>query len=63
MYLLAKHGKSKRLAIWDYASLEASNANLLQVDPKRNNPLEYVLPEGKDQLGAHLSSKMIVLGL
>jgi hypothetical protein len=62
VHFLAKHGKSKRLAIWDYASLAASNANLFQVDPKRNNPLEYVLPEGSDQLGAHLNSKIIVLG-
>ena len=61
VYLLAKQGKSKRLAIWDYTSLESSNSNLIQIDPKRNDPLEYVLPEGGDQLTQHLRSKIIVL--
>ncbi|KAK4009825.1 UPF0692 protein C19orf54 homolog [Daphnia magna] len=59
IYFLAKHGKSKRLAIWSYNSLQASNNNLQEVDPKRVNDLEYVLPPNNNL--ADLRDKVIVL--
>lgn len=60
VHFLAKQGKSKRPAIWSYESLQNSNRNLNEVDPKRNNSMEYVLPP-ENQL-AGLRGKVIVLG-
>lgn len=60
VHLLAKQGKSKRPTVWSYTSLEDSNSNLLQVDPKRNNPLEYVLPPGNEL--SNLRHKIIIIG-
>lgn len=59
IHFLAKHGKSKRIAIWSYDSLEKSNSNLIEVDPNRRNPMEYVLPP--DNKLNDLCGKIIVL--
>lgn len=59
IYLLAKQGKSKRLAIWSYESLESSNKNLEEVDPKRRSS-DFVLP--LDNKLTDLRGKIIVLG-
>lgn len=60
IHFLAKQGKSKRPAIWSYESLQNSNRNLKEVDPKRNNHEEYVLPP--DNKLTDLCGKIIVLG-
>lgn len=60
IHFLAKQGKSKRPAIWSYESLQTSNYNLKEVDPKRNNHEEYVLP--LDNKLTDLCGKIIVLG-
>ena len=60
IFFLAKHGKSQRIAIWSYESLKESNLNLAEVDPKRNNPCEYVLPP--DNKLTDLCGKIVVLG-
>ncbi len=60
VYFLAKQGKSKRLAIWSYKSLQESNNNLEEVDPKRNNNLEFVLPP--DNKLTDLRGKVIIVG-
>ena len=60
IYLFAKQGKSKRVAIWNYSKLEESNLNLMEVDPKRNNENEYVLPV--DRKLTNLCGKIVVLG-
>ncbi|XP_046458186.1 UPF0692 protein C19orf54 homolog [Daphnia pulex] len=60
IYFLAKHGKSKRLAIWNCESLQLSNNNLEEVDPKRSNSIEYVLPPNNKL--SDLCGKIIVLG-
>lgn len=60
LFLLAKHGKSKRVSVWSYRSLEESNANLIEVDPKRMNPSEYVLPP-ENKLD-DLRDKIVVVG-
>lgn len=59
IHFLAKHGKSKRIAVWSYDSLEKSNSNLVEVDPKRRNPMEYVLPP--DNKLSDLCGKIVVL--
>ena len=61
IYFIAKHGKSKRLAIWNFKSLELSNSNLKEVDPiKRANCTEYVLPPNNKL--SDLCGKVIILG-
>ena len=60
IYFLAKHGKSKRLAIWNFESLQLSNNNLEEVDPKRASSIEYVLPPNNKL--SDLRGKIIVLG-
>jgi len=60
VYLIAKQGKSKRVGIWSLSDLAESNANLLEVDPKRNSHLHYVLPV--DNKLTDLCGKLIVIG-
>ncbi|XP_026468832.1 UPF0692 protein CG33108-like [Ctenocephalides felis] len=45
--VLAWHGKSQRLAIWELADLSLSNSNLNEFSPNRERDgKEYVLPDG-----------------
>lgn len=46
IYVFARQGKSAHLGLWNLRNLVESNANLMEVEPKRSNPLEYVIPEG-----------------
>ncbi len=46
LYVFARHGKSSYLGLWRLRDLLESNNNLVEVDPKRSNPLEYIIPEG-----------------
>jgi len=58
--LIAKQGKSRRVGIWSFNELAASNANLSEVDPKRNSPLDYILP--LDNKLTDLQGKVIIAG-
>lgn len=60
IYLMAKQGKSKRVGIWSFNKLADSNANLSEIDPKRNNPVDYSLP--LDNKLTDLCGKVIVIG-
>ena len=46
VYVFARHGKSSHLGLWKFGDLLESNGNLLEVDPKRTRPGEYIIPEG-----------------
>ncbi|XP_013193695.2 actin maturation protease [Amyelois transitella] len=47
VYVLCKHGKSRYLAAWKLAALDASNKNLMEFSPKRGGEeWIYILPEG-----------------
>ena len=46
LYVFARHGKSAHLGLWKFTDLLESNKNLVEVDPKRTKPGEYVIPEG-----------------
>ncbi|KAI5707288.1 hypothetical protein M8J75_016406 [Diaphorina citri] len=50
VYLLARQGKSNHIGVWRYSDLSASNANLREIDPKRNIE-DYLLPPGGIQEG------------
>lgn len=46
-YVLARHGKSKYLAVWPLKHLSDSNANLLEfAQPKKHENQVFLLPEG-----------------
>ena len=59
LYVFARHGKSSHLGLWKYSDLLESNGNLVEVDPKRTRPGEYVIPEGGIKEG--LCGKAILL--
>lgn len=45
--VVARQGKSRRLMLWDYDQLAASNNNLLELSPQRGEDnSKYVLPKG-----------------
>ena len=46
LYVFARHGKSAHLGVWKFTELLESNRNLVELDPKRTRPGEYVIPEG-----------------
>ena len=46
LYVFARHGKSSHMGLWKFSDLLESNRNLVEVDPKRTVPGEYVIPEG-----------------
>lgn len=46
IYVFARHGKTSHLGLWSLNDLLLSNGNLVEVDPRRSDPLEYVIPEG-----------------
>ena len=59
IYIFARHGKSVHLGLWSLRDLIASNGNLDEVDPKRSNPLEYVVPDGGLKEG--LKNKILLM--
>lgn len=46
VYVFARHGKSTHLGLWKLKDLLESNSNLVELDPKRTRPGEYVIPDG-----------------
>lgn len=46
IYVFVRQGKSRHLGLWSLRNLLESNRNLVEVDPKRSNPQEYVIPAG-----------------
>lgn len=46
VYVFTRHGKSSHLGLWKFSDLLESNKNLLEVDPKRTRPGEYIIPCG-----------------
>lgn len=59
LYVFARHGKSAHLGLWRFTSLLESNRNLVEMDPKRTRPGEYVIPDGGIERG--LSGKALVV--
>lgn len=59
VHVFARHGKSSHLGLWSLRDLLESNGNLLEVDPQRSNPLEYVIPDGGLKEG--IQNKIIIL--
>ncbi|XP_034250446.1 UPF0692 protein C19orf54 [Thrips palmi] len=58
--LAARQGKSRRLMMWDYVQLAASNNNLVEFSPERGeDSSKYLLPEGGVQAG--LCGRAIIL--
>ncbi len=57
IYVFARHGKSSHLGLWSLRDLLESNRNLVEVDPRRSNPQEYVIPAGGLKQG--LKNKVI----
>lgn len=46
IYVFARHGKTSHLGLWSLKDLLHSNGNLVEVDPRRSDPLEHVIPRG-----------------
>ena len=46
VYVFARQGKSKHLGLWSLKDLLQSNGNLKEIDPKRSDSVDYVIPEG-----------------
>lgn len=64
VYILAKHGKSKKVAIWTLRSLAESNSQLIEFAPdRRYSNIEYFLPEGGIAGPIGLCNKAILLRL
>ena len=59
VYVFARHGKSSHLGLWKYSDLLESNGNLVEIDPKRTAPGEYVIPEGGIRKG--LRGKALII--
>lgn len=46
-HVIARHGKTRNMAVWRLKDLAASNSNLFAFSPPASNPnLEYKVPEG-----------------
>lgn len=46
-HVIARHGKTRNMAVWSLAALSASNSNLMQFSAPISNPhLDYRVPEG-----------------
>lgn len=46
-YVMARHGKTRNVAVWRLSQLAESNSNLFSFSPPISNPdLEYKVPEG-----------------
>jgi len=59
MHVFARHGKTSHLGVWSLRDLVESNGNLVEVDPQRSDPLDYVIPEGGLEEG--LRNRVIVV--
>ena len=59
LYVFARHGKSAHLGLWKLTGLLESNGNLVEIDPRRARPGEYVIPDGGIERG--LSGKALVV--
>lgn len=59
LYVFTRHGKSTHLGLWKFTSLLESNGNLVEMDPKRTRPGEYVIPDGGIEKG--LSGKALIV--
>ncbi len=44
LHIFARHGKSRYMGLWSWTELKRSNENLLEIDPQRTQPGEYVFP-------------------
>ena len=60
IYVFARQGKSTHLGLWSFKDLLESNRNLLEVDPKRSDCANYVVPVGGLQEG--LQNKILIIG-
>ncbi len=60
VHVFARHGKSRHMGLWCWKELRRSNENLLEIDPQRTNPGEYVLPT-PGGIREGLSSQIIVV--
>jgi len=46
-FVLARHGKTKNIAVWSLKSLSASNSNLIEfAQPKGYPNMDFLVPEG-----------------
>ena len=60
VFVYAKHGKSKLLALWSLDQLIRSNQNLREMDPVRARDIEqYVVPPGGVQKGLFNKSVLV----
>lgn len=59
VFFLAKQGKSRHIGIWNYKTVEESNQNLSEIDPKRNDPEEYAFPVSHNL--CELNDKILVI--
>lgn len=59
VYVFARQGKSSHLGLWSLRKLMESNQNLVEVDPQRSNPVEYVIPERGLREG--LQNKVVIV--
>lgn len=59
IYVFSRHGKSTHMGLWSLRDLLESNRNLVEVDPRRSNPEEYVIPSGGVREG--LKNKIIFI--
>lgn len=61
-YVLARHGKSKYLAVWSLRDLSESNAGLVEfTKPKKYEKEEFLLPEGGIAGDDGLCQKCIII--
>lgn len=58
VYVFARHGKSRHLAMWSWSTLLESNANLAELDPNRM-PEDYIVPS--EGLGKALGSQVVII--
>ncbi|XP_062517984.1 actin maturation protease-like isoform X2 [Corticium candelabrum] len=58
IYVFARHGQSRHLALWVLDTLVKSNSNLDELDP-RKSPDDFIVPEGGLSVG--LKSKTVVM--
>ncbi|TDG48003.1 hypothetical protein AWZ03_005621 [Drosophila navojoa] len=61
-YVVARHGKTRNLAIWSLAALSESNANLVEfAQPKGHEDLTFLLPPGGIDGNLGLRERSIVV--
>ncbi|XP_017856554.1 PREDICTED: UPF0692 protein CG33108 [Drosophila arizonae] len=61
-YVVARHGKTRNLAVWSLAALSESNANLVEfAQPKGHEHLTFLLPPGGIDGDQGLKKRSIVV--